>query len=149
MAYTNEQSLRTLCNVVLSRLEKGRFIEFNPAHRDKVREELLTTLKGVMLTEQDLIEMARDAVAGRVQDISESNITETDAFKIRKKDLKADFGENEVAGFYLTSSLREVAGKVAPFLLRCKLVEDVFESDESIQRLVQESILNFDESKIA
>lgn len=149
MSYTNEQSLRTLCNVLLTRLEKGNYIVFNPKDRALVREELYQVMKGVMLTEEDVIEMARDAVSGRAQDIADKNITETDAFKMKKRDIKADFSYNEVAGFYLTSSLREVSGKVSPFLLDCKAIEDVFETDEAIQRMVQESILNFDESKIS
>ena len=149
MAFTNEHSLRTLCNVLLTRLEKGNYILFNPRDRNQVREELYETMKGVMLTEDDLIEIARDAISGKAQDIADQNITETDAFKMKKKDIKADFSDNQVAGFYLTGSLREVAGKVGPFLFSCKYIEDVFESDEAIQRMVQESILNFDESKIS
>lgn len=134
---------------MISRLEKHKCIEFNPRDREALRKDFVEEMKGVMMTEQDLNEIARDSITGKAEDIADHNITETEAFKMRKKDLKDDLGENLVAGFYLTSSLREVCRKVPAFFLRNKYVEDVFESDETIQKMFQELLTNFDESKIS
>lgn len=135
--------------MVLARLEKGQHILFNPKDRNQLRDHLLGKLKEFILTEEDISQIAREAVASKTDDLEDNSITETEAFRHKKKELKDEFEGATVAGFYLTSSLRDVSNTVAPFLLKDPLVEDVFASDSEIQKLVQESMQTFDESKIS
>ncbi len=146
---TNEHSLRTLGKVILGRLENDGHIEFNPAKRNDVREVLYGKLNQYMLTEAGLSAMARDEVSSQAENISVSDITETDAFKIRRKNLKSQYEDNHIAGFYLKCSLKELVEKLGNFLLETPLVEEVFADDATLRKLILETISKFDESKVS
>ena len=146
---TNESSLRVLSQVLVGRLENQKHIVFDSKNRTMLRDELFRSLRPLVVTEQDLVSMAREAILSRTQDIADQNIAESEAFRMKKKDFKEKYADHEIAGFYLKVPLREVVRKVCEFLFSCDLVEDVFESDEVIQKLVQDSISTFDESKVA
>lgn len=146
---TNQTSLKTLAKSILNRLENNKYIVFNPKDRGVLQEDLFKRLSKFILTEEDLNNQVRSQVAGAAEAISEQNILESDAFKSQKRALKSRMGENELHGFYFQDTLRGVCGRVCKFLFDSPHVEDVFESDDSIQKLVMETIQAFDESKIS
>lgn len=146
---TNHTSLKTLSKSILNRLENNKYIVFNPKERGDLQEDLFRTLSKFVVTEEDINNQVRSQVSANSEAISEQNITETDAFKSQKRALKARMGDNELHGFYFQDTLRGICSKVCKFLFDSPYVEDVFESDEAIQKLVMETIQNFDESKIS
>lgn len=146
---TSTQSLKTLAKSILNRLENRKFIEFNPRERNSIQEALYSRLKKNILTEDDLNAMVREQVAKASESISEQNITETEAYQSQKKALKAKFADNAIQGFYLKSALRTICKDTCKFLFECSEIDEVFESDEAIEKLVIETIQTFDESKIS
>ena len=146
---TSLNSLRTLSKVLLAKMENKKWVEFNPKSRGALQEEFFKHLQKSILTEEDLTRMVREQVSQVSDQISEQNITETDAFKSQKKVLRSKFEDHAIQGFYLKKSLRDVCKDVCHFLLNAPLVEDVFESDEQISKLVQETVSQFDESKVS
>lgn len=146
---TNHTSLKTLAKSILNRLENKKIIVFNVKERGELQEDLFRKLSKFVLTEEDLNNQVRAQVATASEAISDQHILESDAFKSQKRALKARMGENELHGFYFQDTLRGICGRVCKFLFESPFVEDVFESDDVIQKLVMETIQSFDESKIS
>lgn len=146
---TNKHSLKTLANLLLSRMENRKYLLFNPKDRSVIQAELLEFLPNFLLSEEALNEEVRGAVTSRSGEISDANFSETEAYQSQKRALKSKYSDNAIAGFYLKTSLRQACKEIADFLFDNSHVEDVFESDEVLQKLVQETITNFDESQIA
>jgi len=146
---TNRHSLETLTKSILNRLENNKMIVFNPRDRGLVHQELMSMMGKCVVTEEDLAKRVRDEVSGETEALSEQNITETEAFKSRKHALLKEIGENGLHGFYFQVPIRDIGNKVCKFLFDCKLIEDVFETDEEIRKSVVETIQNFDESKLS
>jgi hypothetical protein len=149
MAYTNEHSLATLGKVILGRLENDGHIEFNPVKRDDVRNLFLGEMRRYVLSEAALSEIVRNELASKADSISEQDITETEAFKIRKRALKSQYEDHQVAGFYLKCSLKELSERLGNFLLKTPVIEEVFADDATLRKLIMDSISKFDESKVS
>lgn len=146
---TNHQSLKLLSKSILNKLDNRKFIAFNPRTRGDLQDQLYRRLSGQVLTEEDITNQVRAQVAVASEALSEQSITESDAFQSQKRAIKSRLSDNELHGFYFQGSLRTVCSDVCKFLFDSSLVEDVFESDDEIQRLVLDTIQSFDESKIA
>jgi hypothetical protein len=146
---TNHHSLKLLAKSILNRLENRKFIVFNPKDRGALQEELVSRLSRYVLTEEDITNQVRGDVHKASEAIADSNIAEQEAFQSQKRALRARYEDNAIHGFYLKDTLRNVCVAVGQFLFDSSHVEDVFESDEAIHRLVMETIQQFDETKIA
>ncbi len=144
---TTHETLQVLSKSILNKLENRKFIEFNPSERNELQQALFSKLTKWVLTDADLTEKVRQTVAGKSEAIADGNFTETEAFQSQKRALKTQLGENELHGLYFQVPVREVVMKVGKFLFDTPLVEEVFESDEAIHKLVLETIQTFDESK--
>lgn len=146
---TTQHSLKTLAKSILNKLENNKFIIFNPKERGELQEDLYRKLSKVILTEEDLNQQVRNQVTANAEALSEQSFTETEAFQSQKRALKARMGDNELNGFYFQTTLRGVCQSVCKFLFDSPFVEDVFESDEAIQKLVMDTIQGFDENKVS
>ena len=146
---TNENSLRILSKVIVGKLENAKMIEFNPANRNDLREAFYRLLNNFMLTEQGLVNQVRGEIEAKMGKISDAELTQTEAFKMRKRALKEQYEDNKIVGFYLKTSLKDLATKAGDFFLRNSLVEEVFADDDEMRKLVLTSISTFDESKVA
>ncbi|MEW6057769.1 MAG: DUF507 family protein [Bdellovibrionota bacterium] len=133
----------------MNKLENNKYIVFNSKDRTLLQDDLFKRLTQSIVTEEDLNEQVRSQVARASEAISEQNLTETEAYQSQKRAIRSKLADNEVQGFYLHKTLRAVCEDVCKFLFDSRFVEDVFESDEAIQKLVMETIQKFDESKLA
>src|SRR5262249_15240379 len=139
---------KLLAKSILSRLESNKFIVFNAKERGELQDDLVRRLGRFIVTEEDLNNQVRAQVAARGDALSEQNITETDAFKSQKRALKSRMGDNQLHGFYFQDTLRGVCASICKFLFESPFVEDVFGTDEAIQRSVMETIQAFKESAL-
>lgn len=146
---TSHNSLKTMSKTLISKMENKKFIVFNPSHRNKVQDQLYSILTKHIWTEEDVNNQVREQVASHSEAIGEQNLTESAAFQSQKKALKSRIGENELRGFYYKSTVRATVIAVRKFLFDCGQIEDVFESDENIDKLVMDTFQTFDETKIA
>ena len=144
---TSHTSLKILAKSILNKLENNKFIVFNPKERGELQEDLFRKLSKFILTEEDINNQVRAAVNANADAISEQKFSETEAFQSQKRALKNRMGDNQLHGFYFQDTLRGICIKVCKFLFESPFVEDVFESDDAIQKLVMETIQSFDESK--
>ncbi|MBI3543181.1 MAG: DUF507 family protein [Deltaproteobacteria bacterium] len=144
---TNHTSLKTLAKSILNKLENNKYIVFNPKERNDLQEDLVRRLQRSILTEEDITKQVRSQVTAAGDALTEQNITETDAFQSQKRALKSRMGDNMLHGFYFQDTLRGICISVCKFLFESPYVEDVFESDDAIQKLVMDTIQSFDETK--
>ncbi|MGE4233693.1 MAG: DUF507 family protein [Bacteriovoracia bacterium] len=149
MQTTNNHSLKTLAKSILTKLENQQIITNDPKKRTELYDEFQKELSRWMLTDEDLTQMVRSQVTENSDKLSEQNLSETEAFQSQKRALRQKFEENAVQGFYLKTSLRDVCKGINKFLLSNPLIEDVFETDEVIERFLLETIQKFDESKMS
>lgn len=145
---TTHNSLKILSKSILSRLENRKYIIFNPSKRGDLQTELYQMLSRNIVTDEDIVNEVRTQVTTHSEQLNDHNITETAAFQSRKRQVREQLGDNELHGFYFRGTLRDACIKVGKFLFDTSLVEDVFESDEAIHKLVMETIQNFDEKKV-
>ena len=145
---TTHQSLRVLGKSILSRLENNKYIIFNPTKRNELQDSLYSELVKWIITDEDIVTQVRDQVASRTEQLNDYSITETEAFKSRRAAIRKEVNDNELHGFYFKGTLRDVCINVGKFLFKTPIVEDVFESDENIHKLVMDTIRKFDEGKI-
>jgi len=143
---TNHTSLKLLAKSILGRLENNKFIVFNAKERAELQEDLVRRMGRFIVTEEDINNQVRTQVAARGDALSEQNITETEAFQSQKRAIKQRMGDNQLHGFYFQETLRGVCASICKFLFESPLVEDVFESDEAIQKLIMDTIQSFKES---
>lgn len=149
MNTTTSHSLKLLSKSILNRLENQKFIEFAPANRSKIQDALVHRLSPLVLSDEAISQQVRTQIQDRVGSLEDQNISETSAFQSQRKTLVQQYSDNKCAGFYLMKPLRDICSNVREFLFDNSLIEDVFESDEIIQKAVLDVFQNFDESKIA
>jgi hypothetical protein len=146
---TTRYSLKVLAKSILGKLENRKAIEFNPKERSELLESFEKRLARLIITEEDLNEQVRGQV-GKVSDaLTDSNMTETEAFQSQKRALKSKLSDNMIQGFYLKAALRDVVADARKFLFDSSLVDDVFESDDVLDKMIRETIQTFDETKIS
>lgn len=146
---TNKHSLKNLAKSIINKLENNKYIVFNPTERAELQEDFCKKLSQFILTEEDITNQVRTQVAAKSDEILSQNINESEAFQSQKRALKQRMGENQLHGFYFQDNLRGVSHRIRKFLFDSPLIEDIFESDEAIQKLVLDTLMNFDESKIS
>jgi hypothetical protein len=143
MSRTNRETLRALLKNTLTRLENDQAILL-PAHlRLKALDEMEGQFKSLIFTEQDLHDTTIERMGKFAQELSESELTENEQFKTAKAILRKDWGENELHGLFYRKSLKEIAREVTRWVMSNPQVEDVFESDEGLEKKVVEVFQRF------
>jgi len=140
---TRRDTVRLLCKHLISRLEHQGVIEFSPKLRQQVQDELWGQIAKVILTDEDFRERALAQVGGKAEEIQDSRFTETEAYRAARNLIKSELGQEELNGFYFQQNLRIVAKLVREYFMSSSLVDDVFETDEEIERRVVEMIQRF------
>lgn len=146
---TTKNSLKNLGKSIINRLENKKHIEIDAKKRTDLYEMIFKLLSKHVLTEEDLTDRVRNEISSHSDAIADQNITETAAFQSRKKQLREQLGEHELHGFYFQDSMRTAVLKVCSFLLDSPLIEEVYETDDVLQKNILDTIQNFDESKMS
>lgn len=145
---TQRDTVRLLCKTMVSRLENDQVIMFPPRLRQEVQEELYSKIGPYILTDGDLRERALAKMQAKSDELEESKIAESDQFKAAKAAVKESFGDDELNGFYFQKPLKEIAGMVCAYFMNSSHIEDVFETDEEIERRVVDLVKRFNPDNI-
>lgn len=140
---TRKDTVRALCKMMMARLEQNKMVEFSPKLRQEIWDKLFDTIGPAILSDEDLREKAIQRIHGKVDALSETAATESDQFKTALKMVKEDLGENELHGLYYQKPIRSIAEDVTSFLMEAPQIDDVFETDEVIQKALVETIQRF------
>jgi hypothetical protein len=124
--YTKKEHVKALAKNVVSRLEQDEAIVLNPRTRQLVYQDLFLKL----------------------EDLDESGYTENEQYKAAKSVLMNKFAENAVAGLYYQRPVKSVAQEIGLFLMSHKQVEDVFPSDDELEKSIVEFLKRFNPSQL-
>ena len=145
---TNRDTVRLLCKSIINRLENRKAITFPPRLRQIVQDELFDLVGPYIVSEQEVRERALTRMGARADQLSETSFTESDQFKAAKAVVKASLGDDILNGFYFQKPLKAIAQSVVSYLMRSSHIEDVFESDEDLERQLVEIVQKFDAAEL-
>ena len=140
---TQKESVRLLCKSIITRLENRKAISFPPRLRQIVADEVHGLIGPYIMTDEDLREKALAKMNLRAEMLADAQFTEGDAFKAAKAVVRATFGDDELNGFFFLKPLKTVAETIAKYLMRSSHIDDVYESDEDIEKQIVDTVKGF------
>jgi hypothetical protein len=57
--------------------------------------------------------------------------------------LRSTFGDDELSGFYFQKPLKGIARTIAEYFMRSSHIDDVYETDDDLERQIVETVQKF------
>ena len=146
--FTKKEHVKILAKNVISRLEQDEAIALNPRTRQHVYQDLFLKLEPVILTDDEIREKVLAQLGQKAEALTDSGATESDQFKAAKAAMMNKFGENAVMGLYYQHPIKTVAQNISQFLMNHHQVEDVFPSDEELEKTIVDFLKRFNPSEL-
>jgi hypothetical protein len=146
--YTKKEHVKALAKNVVSRLEQDEAIVLNPRTRQLVYQDLFLKLEDMIMTDEQIREKIVGQLGLKSEELDESGYTENEQYKAAKSVLMNKFAENAVAGLYYQRPVKSVAQEIGLFLMSHKQVEDVFPSDDELEKSIVEFLKRFNPSQL-
>ncbi len=140
---TTKETVRLLCKSIVTRLENQKSISFPPRLRQIVGDEVSGLVGPYILTEEDLRDRTLAKVGSKAETLQTSGFTESDQYKAAKAVVRQSFGDDELNGFYFQKSIKFVAQTIAQYLMRSSHIDEVYETDEDLEKQIVETIKTF------
>jgi hypothetical protein len=140
---TKRDSVRLLCKSIVTRLENRKAIEFPARLRQIVADELFSLVGPYVLTDEDLRDRTLARIGAKAEMLENSQFTDSDQYKAAKAVVRSSFGDDELNGFYFQKPLKTVASSMAQYFMRSSHIDDVYESDEEIEKDIVEMVKKF------
>ena len=141
---TQREMVRLLCKSILNRLENQKAIQFAPRLRQIVQDEMFALVGPYILTDQDLRERALAKVGARAEALADTSATETDQYRAAKSLIREQVGDDELNGFYFQKPVKVLALSIVQYLMRSSHIDDVYESDDELEKRIVETVRHFD-----
>ncbi len=145
---TQRETVRLLCKSIITRLENQKSISFAPRLRQIVQDEVFGLIGSMVLTEEDLRERALAKVGAKVDALRDSQFAESDQYKAAKAVVRSTFGDDELNGMFFQKPLKFIANEIAQYFMRSSHIDDVFETDEDLERNIVEFIKKFNPGEL-
>ncbi len=146
--YTKKEHIKVLAKNVVTRLEQDESIVLNPRTRQIVYQDLFLKLESMILTDEDIRTKILSELGLKSEELGETGYTENDQYKAAKSVILSKLGENAVAGLYYQRPVKMVAQEIGRFLMSHAQVEDVFPSDEEIEKAVVDFLKRFNPEQL-
>lgn len=146
--FTKKEHIKVLAKNVVTRLEQDEAIALNPRTRQMVYQDLYSKLSPYILTDEEIREKILTQLGQKAESLTDSGATESDQFKAAKAVLMNKFGENAVSGLYYQIPVKDIALMVAKFLMSHGQVEDVFPSDEELEKTIVDFLKRFNPEQL-
>ena len=145
---TKREHIKVLAKNLLLRLEQDGAIAVNPPKRQNCYDALFSKIAGMILTEEDVRERVHAQLGAKSGELEGNASTETDQFRAAKAVLIARIGDHEVHKLYYQRPLKDVGIVVRDFLMSTPEVEEVFSSDEDLEKSTVEFLKKFDPAQL-
>jgi hypothetical protein len=146
--FTKKEHVKILAKNVVSRLEQDEAILLNPRARQHVYQDLFLKLEPMILTDEEIREKVIHQLGSNSEALTESGSAESDQFKAAKSAILNKYGENAVMGLYYQHPVKTVAQKIGEFLMNHHQVEDVFPSDEELEKSIVDFLKKFNPDQL-
>jgi hypothetical protein len=127
----------------VTRLENRKSISFPPRLRQIVHEEVANLVGPAIFTEQDLRDKALAKMGAKAEVLQDTQFAETDQYKAAKAVVKSTFGDDELHGFFFQKPLKDIAKTIAAYFMRSSHIDDVYETDEDLEKQIVEIVQKF------
>ena len=146
--FTKKEHIRVLAENVVSRLEQDESIALNPRTRQMVYQDLFSKISPYILSDEEVREKILSQLGQKADELSDSGSAESDQFKAAKAVLMNKVGENAVHGLYYQIPVKNVAVLVVQFLMSHNQVEEVYLSDDELEKSIVDFFKKFDPSQL-
>lgn len=146
--FTKKEHIRVLAKNVVSRLEQDESIALNPRTRQMVYQDLFSKISPYILSDEEVREKILSQLGQKADELSDSGSAESDQFKAAKAVLMNKVGENAVHGLYYQIPVKNVAVLVVQFLMSHNQVEEVYLSDDELEKSIVDFFKKFDPSQL-
>lgn len=146
--FTKKEHVKVLAKNVVSRLEQDQSILLNPRTRQNVYQDLFLKLEPVVLTDEEIRDRTLKEIGLKAEELGENAYTESDQYRAAKSVLMNRLGENAVMGLYYQQPVKYVAQMIGHFLMGHAQVEDVFSSDEELEKAIVDFLKKFNPSQL-
>jgi len=140
---TNEDTVRALCKNILSRLENSQAICFVKEGWKVAPGEVFNLVGPKVLTEEDLKNKTLEQLGFAKEQIEEVSVTEGEQFKAAKRMVRRSFGEDELNGLYYQMPMKTIADQICQYLMSSQQIDDVFESDDTLSKMIVDVMRKF------
>ncbi len=145
---TRRETIHLLCKSIINRLENKKSITFPPRLRQVVEDEMFGLIGSLILTDQDLKERTLIRMGTRADVLEGTDFAESDQYKAAKSVVRATFGDDYLNGFYFQRPLKTVASSLVEYFMRSSHIEDVYETDEDLERQIVEIVRKFNPAEL-
>jgi hypothetical protein len=146
--FTKRDHVKVLAKNVVTRLEQDESIVLNPRTRNNVYQDLYLKLEPFVLTDEDIRERTLKDIGLKAEELSESAYTESDQYRAARSVLMNKVGENAVEGLYYQQPVKSIAQMIGHFLMAHLHVEDVFSSDEELEKRIVDFLKKFNPAQL-
>jgi hypothetical protein len=140
---TQRDTVRLLCKSIVTRLENQKAITFPPRLRQIVQDEVFGLVGPYIMTDQDIKEKALARMGVKAEALQETGMAESDQFKAAKAVVRGTLGDDELNGFFFQRPLKEIAGIIVQYLMRSSHIDDVYETDEDLEKQIVDVVKKF------
>ncbi len=145
---TKKDHIKVLAKNVVSRLEQDQSIALNPRTRQMVYQDLYVKISPYILSDEEVREKIITQLGQKAEALTDSGAAETDQYKAAKAVLMNKLGQNAVNGLYYQIPVKNVAILVVQFLMNHNQVEEVFLSDDELEKSIVDFFKKFDSSQL-
>jgi hypothetical protein len=146
--YTKKEHVKALAKNVVTRLEQDEAIVLNPRTRQIVYQDLYLKLDAMILTDEQIRDKIIAQLGLKAEELGETGYTENDQYKAAKTVIMNKLGENAVLGLYYQRPVKMVAQEIGSFLMSHNQVEDVFSTDEELEKSVVDFLKRFNPAEL-
>jgi len=129
---------------IITRLENQKSISFPARLRQIVQDEVFNLVRPYILTEEDLREKTLARMHAKAELLSDTQFTESEQYKAAKAVVRASFGDDVLNGFYFQKPLKSIAVTIAQYMMRSSHIDEVYETDEDLEKQIIEIVQKFD-----
>ncbi len=146
--FTKKDHIKVLAKNLVSRLEQDESIALNQRTRHMVYQDLYVKLNPYILSDEEVREKILTQLGQKAEELTDAGATESDQFKAAKAVLMNKIGENAVHGLYYQIPIKNVAVLVVQFLMSHNQVEEVYLSDDDLEKSIVDFFKKFDSSQL-
>ena len=145
---TKKEHVKVLAKNVVTRLEQDEAIVLNPRNRQIVYQDLFLKLEPMILTDEEIRDKIISQLGLKAEELGETGYTENDQYRAAKSVMMNKLGENAVSGLYYQRPVKMVAQEIGAFLMNHSQVEDVFSSDDELEKAIVDYLKKFNPEQL-
>jgi hypothetical protein len=145
---TKRETVRLLCKSIVTRLENRKSISFPPRLRQIVSDELFSLIGPYVLTDEDMRDRTLAKIGAKAEMLENAQFTDSDQYKAAKAVVRSGFGDDELNGFFFQKPLKFVANAMVQYFMRSSHIDDVYESDEDLEREIVDLVKHFNPAEL-